>query len=199
MQSDFPTRSLSRDDASLALAAAGGDDEAFAALMERTVPMIKRFAAQYRNAYGIGQDDLVQEGILGLLSATRAYREGAGAFSAFAAACIRNRMLSALRRQLPADGFELTDAEERLSDVPSGQAGPEQLVVQQERLSRLREQLLRELTPSEYRALMGYLSGQSYAEIASAAGVSKKAVDNALRRARQKLSSGSFHWFSLWQ
>ena len=82
MQSDFPARSSVTDDASLALLAAGGDDEAFAALMERMVPMIKRFAARYRHIYGIGQDDLVQEGLLGLLSATRAYREGAGAFSA---------------------------------------------------------------------------------------------------------------------
>lgn len=199
MQSDFPARSSVTDDASLALLAAVGDDEAFAALMERMVPMIKRFAARYRHIYGIGQDDLVQEGLLGLLSATRAYREGAGAFSAFAAACIRNRMLSALRRQLPADSFELSDAEVMLCAVPSGQAGPEQLLVQKEQRERLKEQLLRELTPLEYRVLMGYLSGQSYAEIASSAEVSKKAVDNALRRVRQKLSGGSFHWFSLWQ
>lgn len=199
MQRDFPARSSATDDASLAVLAAGGDDEAFAALMERTVPMIKRFAAQYRHVYGIGQDDLVQEGLLGLLSAARAYRAGAGDFSAFAAACIRNRMLSALRRQLPADSFELSDAEEKLCAVPSGQAGPEQLVVQKEQRARLKAQLLQELTPLEYRVLMGYLSGQSYAEIASAAEVSKKAVDNALRRVRQKLSNGSFHWFSLWQ
>lgn len=186
-------------DEELARLAAQDNGEAFTELIRRMAPLMNRLAAQYPHVYGIGSDDLVQEGLLGLLSAVQAYRPGEGAFSAFASTCIRNRMISALRRHLPTGTYEITDSRDMIADLPSGQADPEQRLMQQEEIVRLRQQLQEALTALEYRVLMGNLSGHSYRQIAQNAGVSEKAVDNALQRVRQKLSSGSFHWFSIWQ
>ena len=194
MQIEPEKPSAKMSDALLARMAASGDDEAFALLMHRLAPTVKSFSAQYRHLSGIEPDDLAQEGLLGLLAAVQAYREELGAFSAFAATCMRNRMVSAVRRSLPVNKFETAQAAETLSSLPDGQADPAQLLVQQEEARRLRDRLKDALTPLEYRVLIGYFGGQSYREIALTNAISDKAVDNALQRVRRKLSDGSFHW-----
>lgn len=191
--------SMEMSDALLARMAARGNDEAFALLMHRLAPTVKRFAAQYRNLPGTEPDDLVQEGLLGLLSAVQAYREEQGDFAAFAVTCMRNRVVSAVRHSLPASKFETAQPEETLSSLPTGQADPAQLLVQREEIERLRDRLKQTLTPLEYRVLMGYFGGQSYKEVAADNAISEKTVDNALQRVRRKLSDGSFHWSFIWQ
>lgn len=193
MQKDPGADIAVMSDAQLASLADQGSGEAFALLMHRLMPMMKRLAARYQHMPGLESDDLVQEGLMGLLSAVHAYDAEHGGFSAFATACIRNRMLSAVRRSLPAGAFEMTDVSDPLSSYPSGQADPAQLLVEREEADRLRRRLEQLLTPLEYRVLMAYLGGQSYQEIAAAAGVSQKAVDNALQRVRRKLPYDSFH------
>ncbi len=188
MREDSGTQAATVADAELAAEAARGSGEAFAQLMHRLMPRMKRLAAQYQNIPGLETDDLLQEGLMGLLSAVHAFCADNGGFTAFATACIRNRMLSAVRRALPAGEFELTDAEEALSELPSGQADPAELLVEREEADRLRQRLERMLTPLEYRVLAAYLGGQNYDEIAAVIGVSRKAVDNALQRVRKKLS-----------
>ncbi len=179
---------LAVTDEELVFLAAQGSGEAFTQLINRFMPKMKRLAERYQNLPGLGPDDLTQEGLIGLLSAVRAYRAEHGGFAAFATTCIRNRMLSAVRRSLPAGEFELTDAEETLSDLPAGQADPVELLVEREEAARLYERLEKLLTPLEYRVLTAYLSGQSYKEMAACLAVSVKAVDNALGRVRQKLA-----------
>ncbi len=175
-------------DEELVFLAAQGSGEAFKQLINRFMPKMKRLAARYQNLPGLDSDDLTQEGLIGLLSAVHAYRAEHGGFAAFAATCIRNRMLTLVRRSIPAGEFELPDAKDALSELPSGQADPAELLVEREEAARLYQRLEKLLTPLEYRVLTAYLSGQSYKETAALLTVSVKAVDNALRRVRQKLS-----------
>lgn len=181
-------------DAALAALAAGGSSDAFDLLTRRLAPMMNSLSARYGNVLGLDEQDLLQEGLLGLFAAVHAYREDGGSFFSFAATCVRNRMLSLVRRHLPAGEFEAADAEEMLSSIPDmGQADPAALLIKQEDARRLYGRLRERLTPMEYRVLAAHLAEKSYKEIAKELAITEKAVDNALQRVRQKLSKDSFH------
>ena len=74
------------------------DNDAFPILVQRCIPMI-RLQAKGFSCNRLDTDDLIQEGILGLLSAVQTYQDGGKAsFHTYAAVCIRRRMISAVRR-----------------------------------------------------------------------------------------------------
>lgn len=172
----------------LAVSAAGGNAEAFAVLAERMMPFLHKTAARYATVSRVDREDLIQEGLLGLLAAVHGYRPGSGEFGSYAATCISNRIVSAVRR-FGTDKTILVDEQEMVHTDPAGQADPEQLFLEREAAGRLYDRLKQALTPLEYQVLMGQLNGCSYREIASRCAVSEKAVDNALQRVRRKLSS----------
>ena len=175
------------DDRTLPIAqAADGDGDAFAVIIERMTPLIHAQTRGFRGM-GIEDEDLAQEALMGLLAAVRSYRpDGGAAFTTYATACIRHRLLSAVRhsadrihRELPLqDEPELTD--------PAGD--PALRLQEQEALDSLLIRLRQRLTPMEYSVLLLRLSNHSYEEIAARLEVSKKAVDNAVQRLRRKLS-----------
>lgn len=57
------------------------------------------------------------------------------------------------------------------------------------RLALIKERIREVLSRLEYDVLLSYADGMTYADIASLLGISVKAVDNALSRARRKLGS----------
>ncbi len=173
-------------DESLVELARSENEEAFARLISRYSAMLHRLAAQYSETSALDTEDLAQEGLLGLLSAVRTYRPDGAAFGTFACACMRNRMLTALRR---AQGIPpvLEDTEEPAAETPSAD-DPAALLVRREELEALREHLRSALTELEYQVLTRYLAAYSYEEIARSLSVSRKAVDNALQRLRRKLA-----------
>ncbi len=78
--------------------AAAGDQEAFDLLVHRMMPLIHAQVHRFRCA-GVEDDDLAQEALMGLLAAVRTYRDDCGAaFTTYATACIRHRLLSVARR-----------------------------------------------------------------------------------------------------
>lgn len=178
----------SLSDGSLAALARAGDEEAFAGLVSRFSGMLHRLSVKYGNASTLEAEDLVQEGLLGLLSAVRTYRAGGAAtFSTYACVCMRNRMVSALRRAPNALCLPLCEEDE--PSFPTETEGdPATLLVQQEELEALHTHLRVVLTALEYQVLMRYLGAYSYAEIATDLSISRKAVDNALQRLRRKLA-----------
>lgn len=189
MQKDAFLPSDDRSDAALAVMAADGSGEAFDLLAQRMAPVMNTLAMRYRHVSGLEAEDLLQEGLLGLLAAVHAYQPLNGAFFSFAAACIRNRMISLVRRHLPAVDFETSDAEASLAELPDeGQADPVSLLIAKEEAQRLFCRLRELLTPLEYRVLTAHLAKNTYRQIAEKLAISEKAVDNALQRVRQKLS-----------
>lgn len=175
------------DDCSLLIPrAAAGDQDAFSALMRRMTPLIH---AQIRNCRGAGieDEDLAQEALMGLLAAVRSYRpDGGAAFTTYATACIRRRLLSAVRQSAPRADHELPLQEDLDLTDPTGD--PALRLQEQETLDSLLTRLRERLTPLEYSVLLLRLSECSYEEIARRLAVSKKAVDNAVQRLRRKLS-----------
>src|SRR5262245_16783533 len=73
----------------LARLAAGGDERARRTLVEGTLSLVVAIARRYRGL-GLDDDDLVQEGNLGLIAAATRYEPGMNVrFRTFAGWCIR--------------------------------------------------------------------------------------------------------------
>ena len=186
-------------DNSLQAMAAAGDRGAEEALSERYMRLV-RVCARPLFLAGGSSEDLIQEGMIGLLSAIRQFDAQSGAsFHTFAELCIRSRLLSAVKsasrkKHLPLnDGLSLEqlseDSGSQLSATPEVfRQDPEDLVLARESKEELYAVLSRCLSKMENRVLEYYLDGLSYREIAARLGKDEKAVDNAVQRIRRKLA-----------
>ena len=186
-------------DNSLQAMAAAGDRGAEEALSERYMRLV-RICARPLFLAGGSSEDLIQEGMIGLLSAIRQFDAQSGAsFHTFAELCIRSRLLSAVKsasrkKHLPLnDGLSLEqlseDSGSQLSATPEVfRQDPEDLVLARESKEELYAVLSRCLSKMENRVLEYYLDGLSYREIAARLGKDEKAVDNAVQRIRRKLA-----------
>ena len=193
------TERITWSDEELLQAVSAGDRYAEEALVERYLRMVRRCA---RPLFLTGGDseDLIQEGMFGLLSAIRQYEpEQGAAFPTFAEHCIRMRLLSAVKsasrlKHLPLnDGVSLEqlseDSSMQLSAMPDVlRRNPEELVLARERTEELYAALAQCLSKLEKQVLGLYLEGLSYREIAARLGKEDKAVDNAVQRIRRKLA-----------
>lgn len=184
--------------------AVSGESGAEDALARRYVRLVRICARPY---FLIGGDseDLLQEGMLGLLMAMREYDPGKGAsFHTYAETCIRNRIQSAIRsasrkKHAPLnDGvsldYVLSDESQSLGDQFISRS-PEEQVLARETEKELISASAERLSDLEARILSLYLDGLSYQEMAAETGRDTKAIDNAVQRIRKKLaplSSGDY-------
>lgn len=192
-----------RSDSELAELAKAGDRAAEEALVVRFGRLV-RACARPLFLMGGDSEDLVQEGMVGLLAAIREYDpERKVSFRAYAEVCIRNRLLSAvkaasrdkhtpLNSYVPLDPalFDGTDSDERRT-VDQRQGNPEALFIHQEDMQERMNRIYSQLSPLEARILRLYLSGLSYSEIASKCNRPLKSVDNAVQRIRRKIARQS--------
>lgn len=156
-------------------------------LLEKYKPLVKR---QARTMYLIGgeNDDLIQEGMIGLFKAIRSYEESEGTFFAFAELCITRQMYTAVqasnrKKHEPLNAYIPLDDEPQISAEPD----PEELFIDQENLENRYDQIHRRLSDMEKLVLELYLEGKSYGQIAAVIGKNEKAVDNSIQRLKKKL------------
>lgn len=186
------------DEALCALAAAG-DRMAEGELVKRYHRLVRACARPCFLVGGDGQD-LIQEGMIGLLSAIRSFDADKGAqFRTYAEACIRNRIRTAMRsagrdKHTPLN-TSISLADVALKGEPAAylqNAGrqstenPEDVIIDREEYDRRMETLLSQLSGFEKQVLDLYLDGLSYGEIAAKVGKPFKSVDNAVQRIRRK-------------
>ena len=176
-----------------------GDRQAEETLVERYMQNVRACARPFFLAGG-DSEDLIQEGMFGLLSAIRQYDPANGAaFRTFAEHCIRNRLLSAVRSASRLKHFPLNDglSLEQLSEDTSlpfaaipefFQPSPEELVLARESKEELYSAFHNRLSKLEREVLDLYLDGLSYQTIAQHLGKDAKAIDNAVQRIRRKMA-----------
>ncbi len=140
--------------------------------------------------HGGDYDDLYQEGLIGLLAAVRSFDDSrSDNFEAYAALCIRRRVIDAVRRD---DAFMRRRAREEYalsSATGVGAADPEVSILARETAREIKRDLAGLLSPFEASVLDRYLDGFTSSEIAAMLDRSNKSVDNAIARIRRKLSS----------
>lgn len=163
----------------------GKDEAAYSELISRHIGTVRRLAHLY-SLNPSDCDDLVSEGIVGLLNAVRTFDGSKGAsFSTYAYACANNRILTALKKS-----SRIRGCEENIDDYNlEGEASPESIVINREEIGEVFSLIEKGLSKTEKRVFEEYLSGSSYQETAARLGISLKSVDNALLRVRRKLRS----------
>ena len=153
---------------------------------------------------GADNDDLIQEGMIGLFKAVRDYDTGRDAsFYTFAELCISRQMYTAVqasRRQkhIPLNNYvslykntsDNPDEDEKyLIDSLSTKGGmsPEEVVIDRENVDILEQRIEESLSQFEKQVLDLYLTGMSYVQIARVLGKDEKSTDNALQRLKVKI------------
>lgn len=189
----------SPSDETLCAQALSGDREAEGLLVVRYTRLVRACARPFFLAGG-DSEDLIQEGMIGLLSAVRGFDAGKGvSFRTYAEVCIRNRLRSAMK-SAARDKHTPLNTSVSLGDAPfDGERGPyadpqgpprvenpEDVIIDREERHRRIEALRSKLSRLERKVLELYLEGLSCGEIASRVGKPPKSVDNAVQRIRRK-------------
>ncbi len=179
-----------------------GEKQIMDYLMEKYKGIVRQKAkAMY--LWGGENDDLIQEGMIGLFKAVEDYDAKAGAsFSSFAKLCISRQMYSAIKasrrkKHIPLNSYvslyapgegEQKDGNRPLAETIEAGAGsnPEEMLLSTEHANLFEGELQNRLSKLENRVLRLHLLGMDYLTIAELMDKSPKAVDNALQRIKGK-------------
>ena len=179
-----------------------GNQEIMDYLMVKYKSMVRKKA---RAMYLLGgeNEDLIQEGMIGLIKAVRDFDvTQKTSFSSFAELCVSRQMYSAIeasnrKKHLPLNSYvSLYEDSEQVGEgrsLPlidtiesSKENDPEVLYFGKEYTEAFAEQLKELLSPLENHVLYLHLMGTDYRTIAELLGKSPTSVDNALQRIKTK-------------
>lgn len=183
-----------------------GDTKITDYIMEKYKGMVrKRAKAMY--LLGGENDDLIQEGMIGLFKAIQDYDLDQNAsFYSFAELCISRQMYSAIeasqrKKHIPLNSYvSLYETREKQGKDDSvnqssplietiedeSETNPETLVLNKEYFELMQTKLKERLSGLENKVLYLHLLGTDYQTIAKLIGKSPKTIDNALQRIKSK-------------
>ncbi len=203
MPSSHATTDLEESDEDLVALARAGDDRALERLLLRHRAMV-RARARSHFLVGADQDDLVQEAMIGLYLAVRAFDPRCGAsFRTFADMCVSRQVVTAIRsatrrKHRPLNDYvplhgpapAAAEGERTLAEVLPAPAhsDPAEQLAGQEQVRALREHVERTLSELEVEVLRLHVDGVGYREIAQRLQRRAKSIDNALQRIRRKVA-----------
>jgi len=194
-----PNDFSSLSDEALCAKSASGISAAEEELVRRYGRLV-RAAARPLFLAGGDSEDLIQEGMLGLLTAIRSFDPAkAASFHTYAEICIRSKLVTAVRaaqrdKHLPLNhsiSFETPLFDGTSEFLFSSEESPEDVVIGREELQERIDALKGQLSGFEAEILSYYLGGLSCAEIASRVGRTTKSIDNAVQRIRRKMARQS--------
>ncbi len=171
-------------------------------LISRYRNLVKARAKSYYIP-GADNDDIVQEGLIGLYKAVMDFDSNKTPyFRAFAAACVKNNIITAVKtatrkKNSPLNSYiSLTngaydDDDESLINtlMPEKDLNPEEIVIDRENLDGIEYTINKSLSKLELEVLYEYLKGMTYQDIADSLSKDVKTVDNALQRIKKKLEN----------
>ena len=172
-----------------------GESEILDYLMEKYKNMVRKKA---RTMFLIGgeNDDLRQEGMIGLFKAVRDYQPDKDAtFQTFASICVDRQIYNAIQssnrqKHQPLNSYVSLSEQDGENEEHLGDTwveNPESIIIDQENVENLEQEITTTLSPMENQVLEYYLAGNGYGEIAELMGKTPKSIDNALRRIRTKI------------
>lgn len=149
-------------------------------------------------------DDLIQEGMIGLFKAIQNYDlRQEMSFASFADLCVSRQMSTAIKlsnrqKHKPLNSYislyQSEDENEEEAHIPlidqlqnAKDNNPEDLFLDKEYFKSMEEKLRERLSEFESRVLHLHLLGEDYRTIAKLLDKSPKSIDNALQRIKQKV------------
>lgn len=172
--------------------AQSGDNKQTEALIKQYRNVVEAIAVKYINS-PLEYDDIIQEGMIGLLAAIKTFNNSKGVqFKTYAQTCINNSIQTALRKfnrkkDIPI-GSVIEYAEEEIPEE-NGVISAEDYYIASESVSMLANTLKENLSEYENEVLRLHIVGCNYSEIAKRLSKTPKSVDNALQRIKKKLST----------
>lgn len=177
------------------------------AIMDYILDKYKNLVRKYaRNMYILGaeEQDLIQEGMIGLFRAIKDYDSGRDAsFYTFADLCVSRKMYNAIEaskreKHTPLNDYisfysdsdgENNEGKTMLLDLLSADetSNPEKLFIDRENVERIERLVVQELSDFEKQVFDLYITGMKYGQIAKVLGRDEKSADNALQRIKSKL------------
>lgn len=183
----------------------GGEEEITEYICDKYKNLV-RSKAKSMFILGGDNEDLIQEGMIGLFKAVRDYDCGRDAsFYTFADLCISRQMYTAVqasKRQkhrplntyvslygntVGADSSREEDTELLEALANRAELSPEELFIDKERVEYLEGAIEKELSTFEKQVLDLYMTGMPYTQIAKVLGRDEKSTDNALQRLKSKI------------
>ena len=191
--------SIENPDEQLAVEAQSGDITAEETLIRKYSYIVTRKAKAFFMA-GADADDVVQEGMIGLLKAVRKYDPSKNAsFATFAEICVTSQMISAIRSAERIKNKALNTSVSL--NVPENEGTTLENMLQANYADTPEEMLLfKDVTyyilnngdnvfsDFEMRVINEAIKGYSYDQIAQKLGKTPKSIDNALQRAKKKIN-----------
>ena len=175
----------------------GGDRKIMDYIMEKYKNLVRKEAnAMY--LLGGENEDLIQEGMIGLFKAVQDYDpRQESSFYSFARLCITRQLYTAIeasrrKKHGPLNSYvSLYDRNEEKEPLietveAKGESNPEELLISQEYVRLLESELEDTLSELENRVLYLHLLGTDYKTIARLLDRSPKTLDNALQRIKGK-------------
>lgn len=156
---------------------------------------------------GAENDDIEQEGMIGLYKAIKSYDKSKdNSFKTFANLCIERQLITAIKtsnrqKHIPLNtSFSLNNAAYEENDDVSiidilnigSVEDPLEMITKQENKKILEKKIDESLSKFEKQVLDKYLEGYSYESIAVMLDTPTKSIDNAIQRIRKKASQKFF-------
>lgn len=147
---------------------------------------------------GAEQDDLLQEGMIGLLKAIKNYSKEKASFKTFATLCIRRQILTAIRSSTAQKNSVLNEASGNnleIEDIHEGysknlylnkQYNPEAIFLSKEKVMEFQNFVEHNFSPFERKVFNYMIKGFSYKEIAEELEKTPKVIDNSFQRIKRK-------------
>ena len=150
---------------------------------------------------GADEEDLIQEGMIGLFRAVRDYRDDREcSFATFASRCIRGAMVNAMlhyqSKKYGPLNFSLSFSEHSDEEDPndfslfigdSKALDPEKITLDEERITELLKEIKECLSKRENTVFEYCLKGLSTSEISEAMECNTKSVENTMNRIKAKI------------
>lgn len=184
-------------DNELIVKAQDGDDIALEKILIRYKPLVYKKSQPYYLAGG-DDDDVIQEGLIGLYKAIMSFnKDKFPLFNVFAGVCIERRIISAVKKAkrlkhdplntyISLDGDD--ESETIIDPVENENAqNPENIFIENEDVTGLETKINNALSSFEMQVLLCQLNGRTYREAADILNRDIKAVDNAMQRIKKKL------------
>ena len=184
-------KSLSLED--LVVQSKAGDEEATELIFEACRDMLKSKANLYFMV-GADRDDVLQEGMIGLMYAIRNYDVNAGAsFKTFAELCVKRRIINAVKMAGRKKHTPLNESisineepDEEGVDIGGG-VNPEEVVLYADLMDYIDKNAHKIFSGMEREVWDIYIAGNNAARIAEMLDRPQKTVENALTRIRGKI------------
>lgn len=182
--------------------ARAGQQQALHELLVRYRTLARAKARSYF-LIGAEHEDLVQEGMIGLLKAIKDFDPTLGVpFRGFAEVCVNRQLISAVKAatrhkhkvlsgavSLDSPVGPAADESRTLAEVvpATAELDPAEVVVSRAEIEAIRRHFSEVLSDLEAQVLRHHVQGKTYDEIAAMLQRHTKSVDNALQRIKRKL------------